>query len=171
MVLRGCPRPDGFPRLGGTPVPTALLDRDGVLNIDRGYVSRREDFVWTDGALAALGRLKRLGYRLVVVTNQSGIGRGYYSEDEFLELTAWIHAETPLDLTLYCPHSPEANCPARKPGTGMLDAADAIWPIDREKSFLIGDKARDLESAEAFGVARFLFSGGDLDVFLSDQVL
>ena len=170
-VFRGCPdtaAPEGWIF---EPRPTAFLDRDGVLNKDHGYVCRRADFEWIDGAVRAVSALKSLGYRVVVATNQSGIGRGLYSEDQFLDLCDMMLAETEIDCFCYCPDAPEANCPARKPGMAMFEKVSQFLGVEPQLSFFIGDKPSDMAAAEKFGIQGHLFSGGDLDQFLSEKVL
>ncbi len=151
----------------------AFLDRDGVINVDHGYVSRREDFQFVDGALAACVQLHRLGLALVVVTNQSGIGRGLYGEDEYRRLTEWMGAEfaaagAPLAGVYHCPHHREAllphyrrDCDCRKPAPGLLLAAAAELSLDLGRSVLFGDKATDIEAAAAAGVPQRVLLGTD----------
>ena len=115
----------------------AFLDRDGVINIDRAYVHKIEDFDWVPGALEAARALSDAGYLIVVVTNQSGIGRGYYGEADFARLTDWMKARfaeagAPLAGVYFCPHHPEkanppyrTDCLCRKPHPGMLLKAAA----------------------------------------------
>lgn len=144
--------------------PAAFLDRDGVINVDHGYVCRREDFEFVPGALDGARRLHALGYALVVTTNQSGIGRGLYTERDFAELSGWMRerfaeAGAPLAGIYFCPHHPtEADdayrvaCACRKPAPGMLlDAAEQLG-LDLGRSVMFGDRASDLEAARAAGV-------------------
>jgi len=151
----------------------AFLDRDGVINIDHGYVFRREDFEFVPGTLAACAQLHRQGMLLVVVTNQSGIGRGLYSEDDFRRLSAWMSAEfaaagAPLAGVYHCPHHPQAAlaqfrlaCDCRKPAPGLLLAAARELSLDLSRSVLFGDKASDIEAALAAGVAQRVLLGTD----------
>ena len=155
-------------------MPAALLDRDGVLNRDKGYVHSPEAFEWRPGAIEAVKWLNDHGYLAIVVTNQAGIGRGYYSEAEFLAFTQWISDElrrhgAHLDATYYCPdhlehgqgiYRRDSGC--RKPQTGMLDEAWRDWKFDRDRGFLIGDKERDLLAAERFGLPGVDVGGADL---------
>jgi len=154
------------------------MDRDGVLNEDRGYVSRPEDFHWLPGAVPALRWLQRAGWRLVIVTNQGGIARGLYGPAEYDNVTSWMEAELAkqgvhFDGIYHCPHLHDAplaawrrQCACRKPRPGMLLDLIGNWPVDRAKSFLIGDKDTDMEAARAAGLAGYLFPGGDLDAFV-----
>ena len=129
----------------------AFLDRDGVINIDRGYVFRREDFQFVPGVLEGARRLHELGFLLVVTTNQSGIGRGLYTEDDFHALTTWMRDEfmaagAPLAGVYFCPHHPtealgeyRRACQCRKPAPGMLLAAARDLGIDLS---VLGDVRR-----------------------------
>jgi D-glycero-D-manno-heptose 1,7-bisphosphate phosphatase len=144
--------------------PAAFLDRDGVINLDHGYVVRREEFAWVPGVREAAAQLHRAGFALVVVTNQSGIGRGMYSEADFLALTDWMREEfaaagAPLAGVYFCPHHPtdavgalRTSCDCRKPAPGMLLRAARELDLDLGRSILFGDKVSDLEAAKAAGV-------------------
>ncbi len=156
--------------------PAAFFDRDGVFNRDAGYVHRPEDLHWIAGGPRAVRRLNDLGYWVILVTNQSGIGRGYYAEADMhavhAALARHLGAEGGhIDAIYFAPYHEDApqaryrhpDHPDRKPNPGMLLRAMADFPIDRERSFLIGDKDSDLEAARRAGVAGHLFTGGDLD--------
>ena len=144
--------------------PAAFLDRDGVVNIDHGYVYRSEDFEFVPGVLEGARRLAGLGYALVVVTNQSGIGRGLYGEADFRALTDWMTqqfaaAGAPLAGVYFCPHHPteaevpyRLDCECRKPAPGMLLRAADELGLDLAASVMFGDRASDLEAARAAGV-------------------
>ncbi|WP_310539157.1 HAD family hydrolase [Phenylobacterium sp.] len=160
--------------------PCLFLDRDGVLNEDRGYVHRWTDFRWIDGARAAIARFNAAGWLVIVVTNQSGVGRGYYSEAEMHALHAAMQddlaeAGARIDAIYHAPHHPEATVeayrhpdpPDRKPNPGMILRALAEWPIDSARSVLVGDKPHDLVAAQRAGVRGLLFQGGDLGAFLA----
>lgn len=149
----------------------AFLDRDGVINVDHGYVFRREDFEWVDGAVEGMKKLSELGYELVVVTNQSGIGRGYYSEQDFLDLCEWMKislAERGVRIAriCYCPHHPSKalpeylkDCACRKPRPGMILQAAQELSIDLSRSVMLGDKPSDVDAALAAGIpTRFILS-------------
>jgi len=155
------------------PRRAAFLDRDGVVNLDRDYVHRREDFVFVPGALEGARELHRRGFMLIVITNQSGIGRGLYTEAQFHELTDWMRSEfaiagAPLEGVYYCPHHPiEANgayrmhCECRKPAPGMLLDAAREHRIALGQSVLFGDRETDLEAARAAGVPIRVLLGTD----------
>ncbi len=159
--------------------PAAFLDRDGVLNVDRGYVHRAHQVEWIPGAIAAVKRLNDAGYFVFVVTNQAGVARGYYSEDDIDALHRWMAGELQrfgahVDRFEYCPYHAEGvvdryriASDRRKPGAGMLLDCMARFPVNRERSFLIGDKRSDLEAARAAGLRGHLFAGPDLDAFVA----
>ena len=144
--------------------PAAFLDRDGVLNIDHGYTHRPEQLEWIDGAPEAVRLLNQAGYFVFVVTNQSGIARGYYDEAAVKSFHVRMQNDLAshgarVDAFYYCPHHPEGtikslaiNCRCRKPGPGMLEQAASEWPIDRGASFLVGDKDEDVAAAHAFNI-------------------
>lgn len=144
----------------------AFIDRDGVLNEERAFVHRPEDFTLVHGAACALRLLQEADYRLVVVTNQSGIARGLYTEADYLALTAHMRSSLEahgirLDAVEHCPHLPDATvdryrveCDCRKPKPGMLLRAIESLDIDPRASFLVGDRLSDLEAGRAAGVGR-----------------
>ena len=151
----------------------AFLDRDGVVNVDRGYVFRREDFEFVPGTLDAARELKSMGLALVVVTNQSGIARGYYGPEQFHALTDWMKETfaahgAALDGVYFCPHHPtegeapyRRNCNCRKPAPGLLLDAARDLDIDVRRSVLFGDKASDLQAALAAGIPNRVLLGTD----------
>lgn len=148
----------------------AILDRDGVLNVDKGYVYRYSDFEWQTGAKEAVRWLNKQGYTVVVATNQSGIGRGLYRSQDFCALTKVMMLDLELSggsiaSVYYCPHTPEDHCRCRKPNVGMLERAVLDWGGYRE-AFLIGDKSTDVLAAKQFGIPGYLFSGGNLLEFV-----
>ena len=153
----------------------AFFDRDGVLNVDKSYLYKIEDLEWIDGAKEALAYLTQQGYTIFVVTNQSGIARGYYTVDDMNKLHEFMAQQVAaaggkIEKFYYCPHLPEGKiaeyaveCDCRKPKPGLILRAFEEYGIDKDAAFLIGDKPRDVESAEAAGIKGYLFSGGNLE--------
>jgi D-glycero-D-manno-heptose 1,7-bisphosphate phosphatase len=159
--------------------PAAFLDRDGVINVDLGYVHRIEDLEWIAGAPRAVKRLNDAGYLVILVTNQSGIGRGYYDEASMDSVHDALRAHLAtagarIDAVYACPFHPEAiverfrhpDHPDRKPNPGLLLRAMQDFAIDADRSFMIGDKDSDMEAARRAGVTGHMFKGGDLDAFV-----
>lgn len=154
-----------------------FLDRDGVLIDDVGYLSDPSEIRWVDGAQGALARLAALDYKLFIVTNQSGVARGYFEEaaigrvHDAMQLA--LPAEAQIDDIAYCPHHPQGSvaryavaCNCRKPAPGMLERLIKLHRIDRSDCFLIGDRASDIAAANSAGIPGYLFPGGDLDKFV-----
>jgi len=151
----------------------AFLDRDGVINVDAGYVWRIEDFEFVPGTLDACRDLVRRGWLLVVATNQSGIGRGLYTTRDFHALTDWMRARfeeagAPLAGVYHCPHHPtdaegelRIRCECRKPRPGMLFAAARELSLDLARSVMFGDKCDDLEAATAAQIGQRVLLGKD----------
>ncbi|MGK7868414.1 D-glycero-alpha-D-manno-heptose-1,7-bisphosphate 7-phosphatase [Falsiroseomonas sp. E2-1-a20] len=162
--------------------PAAFLDRDGVLIEDTGFPHDPARVRWIPGAARAVRRLNAAGMLVFVVTNQSGVARGFYPESQVHVLHGWMQGVLAregarIDAFEHCPHHPEAPLPAfrrdcrrRKPRPGMLLDLMAAWPVDPARSFLVGDRETDLQAAAAAGIAGHLFPGGDLDAFIAPLV-
>ena len=130
-----------------------FLDRDGVINIEKDYLYKIEDFEFIDGLFDSLKYLQNLEYKLFIITNQSGIARNYYSIENFNELTVWILNEfkknnIKISQVELCPHGPNDNCNCRKPKIGMINNILKNFSIDLENSWLIGDKSSDILCAK-----------------------
>lgn len=160
--------------------PAAFLDRDGVLNIDDGYIGTRDRIRWMPGVVSAIRTLNEAGYLVFVITNQSGVARGMFSEQDVLNLHDWMRGELQrdgarIDDIRFCPHFSEGSvadyavdCDCRKPKPGMLHDLMKAWPVRAQGSFVIGDKPSDIKAATAVGLPGFLFAGGDLAAFVDD---
>jgi len=164
--------------------PAAFLDRDGVLNVDHGYTFRPDDLEPIPTAAAAVRLLNDAGYYVIVVTNQSGVARGLYPEAAVKLFNAHLQDTllangARIDAFYYCPHHPDGKvkelairCQCRKPLPGMLEQAARDWPIDRGRSFLVGDKDHDLAAAKAFGIRGIKFDAkaGTLEDLVRKQL-
>lgn len=160
--------------------PVAFLDRDGVINRDQGYVCEPGRFAWMPGAPEAIRLLNESGHQVVVVSNQAGIARGYFSEAELRDFMRWVDERLSehgahIDGFYYCPHHPEqgaapyrAVCDCRKPAPGLLLRALADFDAEPARAFLIGDQDSDLEAARRAGIQAFHFDGRQrLDDFIA----
>lgn len=162
-----------------------FLDRDGIVNIDHGYVHKIEDFEFVSGIFDLCKAFQRTGYLLFVVTNQAGIAKGLYTEAQFKTLNVWMleqfsARDIRIQQVYYCPHHIDGtdlrykkDCPCRKPAPGMLLKADKNWHIDLENSVMIGDRLSDMQAAQNAGVGRRILlesryheiaSSGDFEV-------
>lgn len=161
-----------------------LFDRDGVLNVDVGYLYRLEDFAWVPGAPEAIAAAKAAGKLAIVVTNQSGIGRGYYTEEDMHQLHEHMNDDLEkrtgvrIDAFYFCPFHADAKLeqyrhpshPDRKPNPGMLQRAIADFGLDPAQCLMVGDKQSDMQAAQAAGVRGVLYDGPDLASVLEGQV-
>ncbi|MEW6994792.1 D-glycero-alpha-D-manno-heptose-1,7-bisphosphate 7-phosphatase [Colwelliaceae bacterium MEBiC 14330] len=139
-------------------IKVAFLDRDGVINKEVNYLYKIEDFEYTENCIEGLKKIKELGYEIIIVTNQAGIARGYYTEQQYQKLTDWYLNDLKqqgIDIldVYHCPHHPEGKvnrytkkCACRKPMAGMIETAKNKYDIDMSISILVGDKLSDIES-------------------------
>lgn len=163
--------------------PALFLDRDGVINVEKNYVHRIEDFEFLDGIFDLCRAATERNMPIVVVTNQAGIGRGYYSEAQFLTLTDWMRARfeeerAPIRAVYFCPYHPEQGVGEyrkesfdRKPNPGMLLRARDELGLDLARSILIGDKTSDIAAAKAAGVGLSVLLGADTGNAVPDRVV
>lgn len=176
------PVADALLAAASAPRKALFLDRDGVININHGYVHTPADTDWVPGIFELAADAHARGYLPIVVTNQAGIGRGLYDEAMFLDYTAWMHAQfaargTPLLATFWCPHHPDeglgdyrVDCDCRKPRPGMLRGGITRFGIDPARSLMIGDKQGDLDAAAAAGVPARLLREQDWGVGLAGML-
>jgi D-glycero-D-manno-heptose 1,7-bisphosphate phosphatase len=147
-----------------------FLDRDGVINKEKNYLYKEKDFEFIDGVFKACRYFQEINYRLIIVTNQSGIARGYYQKEDFHKLTKWMLGQFAnqginiLDV-FFCPHGPESTCNCRKPKPGMLLEAKEKYKIDMKNSWMIGDKEADVGAANAAEIESTILvkTGHDID--------
>ena len=138
-------------------IKTIFLDRDGVINKEIHYLHKINDLEFVDGIFDVCIHFQNLGYQNIIITNQSGIGRGYYEESDYQKITNWMlskfngYGVKILDI-FHCPHAPDSNCNCRKPKPGMLLNAKTKYGIDMKRSWLIGDKETDIQAANNAGI-------------------
>jgi len=158
--------------------PALFLDRDGVINIEKNYLHKQEDFEFIDGIFELCHFYQDKGYLIVVVTNQSGIARGYYSETDFANLTSWMvdafdREGIRVSQVYHCPHHPDISgvCECRKPHPGMLLKAAKELDIDLQSSVLVGDSERDIEAAHSAGLKEtYLFSESEKETTATQNI-
>lgn len=153
---------------------TVFFDRDGTLNVDMHYLYKPEEFVWIEGATEAIKYANEQGFKVIVITNQSGVARGYYTEADVHKLHDWMNEQLKaygahIDAFYYCPHHTEGivseytkKCECRKPGTKLVEDACRDFDVDKKASVLIGDADRDVECAEKAGIRGVKYEGGSL---------
>ena len=166
--------PNDFPERRGA----VIFDRDGTLNEDVGYAYRPDQIVWIEDAAKAVRAVNEAGLFAFVATNESGVARGYYTEEEVKALHRWMYLQlidkgARVDAFLFSPFHPEATVDAyrrasdcRKPGPGMVLDLMARFPIDPARTVMIGDKDSDVEAARAAGIAGYKYEGGSLLKFV-----
>ena len=151
-------------------IKTIFLDRDGVVNEEINYLFKIEDFIFIDGVFEACCYFQKLGYQIIIITNQSGIARGYFSENDFQIISQWMKSRFDnqnikiLDI-FHCPHSAESNCECRKPKPGMLLKAKSKHSINIKKSWMIGDKERDIAAANAAGIEKTILLRSSYEIY------
>jgi D-glycero-D-manno-heptose 1,7-bisphosphate phosphatase len=139
-------------------IKTIFLDRDGVINKEVGYLHKIEDFIFIEGVFEACLFFQKLDYQIIIVSNQSGIARGYFTSFDYKKLTKWMlykFSKQNISIldTFFCPHGPKSKCSCRKPKPGMIIDAMNKYNIDLEKSWMIGDKETDIEAANLAGIS------------------
>ncbi|PCI58099.1 MAG: D-glycero-beta-D-manno-heptose-1,7-bisphosphate 7-phosphatase [Gammaproteobacteria bacterium] len=150
-------------------IKALFLDRDGIINIDHGYVYKIADFEFVDGIFELCQKALQFNYQIIVITNQAGIARGYYNENDFLALTHWMKTEfkkhdVVITDVFFCPHHPTSGvnefkqqCNCRKPAPGMILKAQQLHNIDLQQSIFIGDKGSDMMAAKKAGIEKRIF--------------
>ena len=143
-------------------IKTIFLDRDGIINKDNSYVYKPDDFEFITGIFDICFYFQSLGYKLIIVTNQSGIARGYFNENQYQKLTNWMliqFREKNIDILdiLHCPHGPKSECNCRKPKPGLFLNAKIKYNLNMQKSWMIGDSERDIIAANAAGITNTIF--------------
>ena len=136
-----------------------FLDRDGVINKEKNYVYKISDFEFIEGVIEALKQLQTLGFSLIILTNQSGIGRGYYTDSDFKTLNDWMcqtlkDNQVTITDVFYCPHKPDTDCSCRKPKPGMILEAKKKYDINLENAWLVGDKEIDIQAGLNAGITQ-----------------
>ena len=140
-------------------IKTIFLDRDGVINKEINYLFKIEDFEFIEGVFETCSHFLKLGFQIVIITNQSGISRGYYSENDYILITEWMidrFRDNGIEIldVFHCPHDSKSNCECRKPKPGMFIEAQIKYDIDMEKSWMIGDKEADICAANSAGIKK-----------------
>ena len=163
----------------------AFLDRDGVINsskINKGYIGKIKDFKWLNGSKKAIKYIKSKNYKVVIVTNQSGIARGYFSIHDVYKLHRYLKNElimygTSVDKIYFCPYHKDGvikkykkNSNLRKPAIGMFLKANKLWKIDKKESFMIGDQVTDMEFAKRAKIKGYLYNQKNLYKFIREKI-
>ncbi len=149
-----------------------FLDRDGTINVEKNYLFRKEDFQFIPGAIEAIRLLNRNNYKVIVVTNQAGIARGYYTEEDVIKLHQYINTvlskyDAYIDSFFYCPHHPsngigdyKVECHCRKPNTGLFRQSEVLYQVDKGRSWMIGDNISDIQAGLNYQIRTILVSTG-----------
>jgi histidinol-phosphate phosphatase family domain/HAD-superfamily hydrolase, subfamily IIIA len=157
----------------------AFLDRDGVINVNIGkhcYVNSWDQFIFIAGAVEGIKRLNRAGYKVVIVTNQSGIAQNLMTVEQLEEVHKYLrmvvkNAGGHIDQIYYCPHARTEECSCRKPKIGMFLQAEKLYDMDKSSSFMLGDSSSDMEAAKNYGIAGYLFKDQDNLVTFIENIL
>ena len=151
-----------------------FLDRDGIINRDIGYLFKIKDFVFLDGIFDACNYFQNAGYLIIIITNQSGIARGYYNEEDFHQLTHWMLKKflangITINDIFFCPHAPNDGCNCRKPEPGLIQDAIQKYNINLTKSWMIGDKESDVKAANIAGITNTILvkTGYEIDELMT----
>lgn len=151
---------------------TVFLDRDGTINVEKNYLYRPEEFEFIPKVPEAIARLNNAGYQVIVVSNQAGVARGYYSEDDVIKLHQYVNEQLSkykahIDGFYYCPHHPDAGigkykmkCHCRKPETGLFEKACEDFDVNIEDSWMIGDNIGDIKAGNIFHLKTILVRTG-----------
>lgn len=147
--------------------PAVFLDRDGVLTEEKGYIAYIEDFSIFPYAAECIRKIHEKGYYAIVITNQSGVARGFFTEEALQKMNEFLIRQTKVDTVCYCPHHPDGivekyrkNCRCRKPGTGMFEMACEKFPVDMKNSYMVGDRASDILAGQNMGIKTVLLESG-----------
>ena len=146
-----------------------FLDRDGVINVDKGYTAKIKDFEFYEEIFPLCKHFIDLGYLVIVITNQTGIGLGKYTLNDFYEvnnymLEGFLEHDAPITDVFFCPHNPHCNCSCRKPKPRMFFMAKEKYNIDLENSIMIGDKITDAQAAHNAGIENIYLINNDVEV-------
>ncbi|MDE6846959.1 MAG: HAD family hydrolase [Lachnospiraceae bacterium] len=151
----------------GVKRPAVFLDRDGVLTEENSYITSLEQMKIFPYAEESIRKIRQKGYYTIVITNQSGVARGLFTEETLQEMNDYLMKQTNVDAIFYCPHHPDGKvekyskaCKCRKPGTGMFEAACREYAIDMQKSYMVGDRAGDIIAGQSAGVRTILLESG-----------
>lgn len=155
-----------------------FLDRDGVVNVEKNYLHKIDDFEPVEGIFDLCRRYQEKGYLIIIVTNQSGIARGYYTEEDFFRLSAWMHEHfaeqgITIERIYHCPHheSVSGACECRKPEPGMFLQAQREYELDMSQSLMIGDNERDIEASLKAGVGENILLSEDAEESKADRII